>query len=184
MDIHIEKEYKILVDEKQFKILCAQHQPLSFIRQVNYYFDTPNKDIQKQKGAMRIRTSENTHMFTLKLPSETGLMEYECSTDGHRVEDLHIPQIVDLLASIHVGIEEVVNTLELTTERAVFETEVATLCFDKSTYYDTTDYEIEYEYKKEHDGLTIFQSILEPIEIQYESNCISKIQRAMNAKKE
>lgn len=41
--------------------------------------------------------------------------------------------------------------------------------------------EIEYEYKKEHDGLSIFQDIMKQINVVYEKNCISKIQRAINS---
>ena len=67
------------------------------------------------------------------------------------------------------------------TKRAVVETENAELCFDISTYGNHTDYEIEYEYKKEHDGLSIFQDIMKQINVVYEKNCISKIQRAINS---
>ena len=70
---------------------------------------------------------------------------------------------------------------ELHTQRAVYESEFAELCFDISTYHGKTDYEIEYEYKKEHDGLSIFQDIMKQINVVYEKNCISKIQRAINS---
>ena len=70
------------------------------------------------------------------------------------------------------------------TKRAVVETENAELCFDISTYGSHTDYEIEYEYKQPHDGLSVFQKLLSHVQLVYEKNCTSKIQRALQAVEE
>ena len=62
----------------------------------------------------------------------------------------------------------------------IFENEFAELCFDINYYNDMVDYEIEYEYKVEHDGYAIFNDILKKVNLKYTSNCKSKIQRALN----
>ena len=62
---------------------------------------------------------------------------------------------------------------------SVFESEFAELCFDINYYNDKIDYEIEYEYKANHDGFTLFNSILSSIDLPYTKNCKSKIQRAL-----
>ena len=55
MNKHVEKEYKMLVNKEQFDKLCSLYENLNFITQTNTYYDTVNGDIQKKKGAMRIR---------------------------------------------------------------------------------------------------------------------------------
>ena len=55
MNKHVEKEYKMLVSKEQFDKLCSLYENLNFITQTNTYYDTVNGDIQKKKGAMRIR---------------------------------------------------------------------------------------------------------------------------------
>lgn len=65
------------------------------------------------------------------------------------------------------------------TWRSVIKTENAEICLDKNIYRDRIDYEIEYEYKKEHDELRIFQDILAKVSLHYERNCLSKIARAL-----
>ena len=42
------------------------------------------------------------------------------------------------------------------------------------------DYDIEYEYLKEHDGIKTFNEILHPFHMKYEKNCPSKIARAFD----
>ena len=47
-------------------------------------------------------------------------------------------------------------------------------------FNDIHDYEIEYEYLKEHDGIKTFNEILHPFHMKYEKNCPSKIARAFD----
>ena len=61
----------------------------------------------------------------------------------------------------------------------MIDTGQAELCFDYNEYGDNSDYEIEYEYKTEHDGKNKFNEILLEIGLHYEKNCSSKIARAL-----
>ena len=46
--------------------------------------------------------------------------------------------------------------------------------------HKTEDYEIEYEYTSDHDGIHFFNSILEKYGLKWTKNCPSKIARALN----
>mgnify|MGYP003296204767 CR=1 FL=1 len=178
MDNNIEKELKILVSKEQFYALKEEYDPLHFETQINVYFDSEDKIIEKKHGAMRIRTKNNTHIFTLKMHSEEGLREHECYVDNRDVASLNRKEIIDLLNSYEIS-GPFVSTATLKTERAVYENEFAELCFDINYYDDCIDYEIEYEYRKEHDGIKAFNTILNKVNLVYTSNCKSKIQRAL-----
>ena len=181
MNKNIEKEYKILVNEFQFNQLCELYQPLTFTTQVNVYFDTETHAIKKCKGAMRIRTKNNKHTFTLKMYQGNDLLEFETNVEENSVNALNNDTILSLLASYHIE-PPFISIATLRTDRAVFEDDDAELCFDHNFYNSIEDYEIEYEYKREHDGFSKFNRILKRIGLKYESNCTSKIGRALKIK--
>lgn len=179
MNKNIEKEFKVLVTKQQFDFLLKSYPSVVFKKQVNTYYDTADRKIEKLRGAMRIREKDD-FIFTLKIPNNEDLLEYECNVEKNDVTALDNSDIKDLLAGYNIdGPFFVLTTLK--THRAVYETEFAELCFDISTYNGVTDYELEYEYKKDHDGNLVFQTILDKIGIVYHSNCDSKIKRAMDS---
>lgn len=180
MDKHIEKEYKILVSKEQFDKLCSLYKSLNFITQVNTYYDTVNRDIQKHKGAMRIRERNGKFLFTLKMSqkNEHDLIECECEVTENSIFALQTKEITELLQEYNIY-GNFIPLTTLVTKRAVFETEYAELCFDINTYGQHTDYEIEYEFKKEHDGRSVFQKLLNHVGLKFKENCSSKIQRAL-----
>lgn len=185
MNKHVEKEYKMLVSKEQFDKLCSLYENLNFITQTNTYYDTVNRDIQKQKGALRIRERNGRFLFTLKMRQENldGLCECECEVSENSVHALRSKEIIQLLQEYHIE-ADIIPLTTLVTKRAVVETENAELCFDISTYGSHTDYEIEYEYKRPHDGLSVFQKLLDQVQLVYVKNCTSKIQRALQAVEE
>lgn len=179
MNRNIEKEYKILVSKEDFESLLSLYPEASCQRQVNTYYDTVDYAIKKAHGAMRIREL-NGYTFTLKLPSEQGLLEFEKEVSGNDISIFDDEEITNLLSSYTIY-RPFTKLTTLTTDRILVKTDVAELCFDKSYYNGCVDYEIEYEYKADHDGLATFQTILQQVNLYYEKNCISKIQRAMNS---
>ena len=180
MNKNIELEYKVLLNKEQFDILIALYPDLIFRKQVNTYYDTKDMSIRSMKGAMRIREVNNSFIFTLKMHKDNDLLEYECEVEKNAVESLQTNEINILLKQY--GLKGPFQQLtSLTTYRGMHITEYAEICFDKNYYGDTMDYEIEYEYKKEHDGLKEFQAILDHVHITYEKNCASKIKRALDS---
>lgn len=180
MNKNIEKEFKVLLTEEQFTYLYNLYPSLEVKKQINTYYDTKENMICKMQGAMRIREKEGHFIFTLKKFMDEGLLEYECEVFENNIKVFAISDIKNLLKSYDLqGPFQELTTL--TTYRAVYDNGYAELCFDKNEYNGITDYEIEYEYKKEHDGLSFFQKILDEIDVKYEKNCISKIQRALQS---
>lgn len=180
MKSNIEKEYKLLVTKEQFYNLLKQYPDIKFDTQINYYIDTEDTAIRNLHGAMRIRHVHDMYIFTLKLPSKDGLLEFEKEVQSTSLEVLHDKDIQQLFQKYHIhGTFKYLTTL--TTQRAIYHTEYAELCFDINTYHGITDYEIEYEYKKEHDGIIAFQEILKSIQVTYTSNCDAKIKRALDS---
>ncbi|MDE6195675.1 MAG: CYTH domain-containing protein [Erysipelotrichaceae bacterium] len=181
MNKNIEKELKILVSKEKFYELLSFYPQLSFKKQVNVYYDTKDHQILNHYGAMRIRTKDH-HIFTFKKCTSQGLEEYECSVDQNSSDMLLKEPIASFLQSQNL-FPPFYEIASLCTYRGVIETEYAELCFDINEYNGITDYEIEYEYKKEHDGISLFNNILSKVQLSYEENCPAKIKRAMINKK-
>lgn len=179
MNKNIEKEFKILVSKDKFELLCNMYKPLTFIKQINQYYDTPDNLIKNKQGAMRIRSKNDKHIFTLKIYENNELLEYECEVNENSIHSLNHPNIISLLDSYDIK-GPFVKTASLTTNRAMVITDEAELCFDENFYNGICDYEIEYEFKKDHDGLSRFNQILNEVDLHYETNCKSKIARALS----
>ena len=120
MNKHVEKEYKMLVSKEQFDKLCSLYENLNFITQTNTYYDTVNGDIQKKKGAMRIRERNGRFLFTLKMRQENldGLCECECEVSENSVHALQSEEIVQLLHEYQIE-AAIIPLTTLVTKRAV-----------------------------------------------------------------
>lgn len=183
MEKNIEKEFKILLNKEEFFNLVSIVQPNEFVLQKNTYFDTTDHLLRNKKIAMRIRTKNNKNIFTLKSPNDQGsLDEYECICTNNSLNEINENQeIKKLLTKFNINNAIFKETCSILTYRAKKITDVAELCFDINIYNNIIDFEIEYEYKLEHDGLTTFNNILKPINKLYEKNCLSKIKRALDS---
>lgn len=183
MNTNIEKEYKVMLNKDQFNKLTSKYNGLVFKKQINTYYDNAQMDIQNIHGAMRIREISNSYLFTMKLLKADDLYEFECVVDRNDNSVFDEPEIKKLLDEYHI-IGPFQQITSLTTFRAMLCNELAEICFDENHYNGIVDYEIEYEYKCDHDGLSIFQKILNPIGITYKENCPSKIKRAFDSIKQ
>ena len=56
---NIERELKLLINEKVYNELLHSYDFHNPITQTNTYFDTNNQDVKKQRGAVRIRTIQD-----------------------------------------------------------------------------------------------------------------------------
>lgn len=181
MKINIEKEYKLLVSKAEFYKLLAMYPNAVFKTQINTYYDTEFNDIRNAKGACRIRQMDNgIYIFTLKMHSNKGLLEFEKNVTGNDSSIFLDEEIVRILKDYDIN-GPVHKIASLRTKRAVIVSEDAELCFDINEYNGHHDFEIEYEYKREHDGLLVFNNILSTISQKYKENCDSKIKRALDS---
>lgn len=175
MKQEVELELKTLVTKEQFEKLVSFYQPLTFIRQHNYYYVT--NDIKHYGFRIRLRAGEQ--LFTLKQKKHGQTMEYEKVFVGELQND---PEIVALLAQFQIFPPYHLFG-ELITERAVVETDWAELCFDINHYNGQIDYELEYEVKQPHDYQTVFFELLKKADILYQPSWGSKYQRCLASQK-
>lgn len=171
--VEIEFKTKISKDEyeKLIKLFDLKDKIFS---QTNYYFDTPNHSLIKNGIILRIREKSYNIKLTSKTPQETGVLERHIILD----KDEAYKMIENGFDASIIEINEHVNMVaKLTTHRAKMEYKSGTLFFDMNTYYDTTDYEIEFESNNEELGKKEFLEFLNENNLTY-IKMISKSKRA------
>lgn len=169
-----ETELKALLSREDFERLASFYQPLEFVEQHNFYFITDDP----KHYAFRIRTRNGEQLFTLKHKENGKTVEYEKVFDGRMEDDQDIMQT---LASFNIFPPFRIFG-ELVTQRAVYENELAELCFDINTYNGITDYEVEYEIKKYHKYKKAFREILGKADIPFVLNKTSKYKRCLRSR--
>jgi uncharacterized protein YjbK len=150
----IENEFKYLVSEENFKRLQElirnkyPHSLSLFIHQTNYYYDTSDFYLHKNKITLRARAIDNKIEMQFKR-SEKVTGQDKKSTEFHRYLE-NIPKTIPS-SFIPADITEDANLLgSLTTERTSFQiSNEVRIDFDKNNYLGITDYEIEIEYENE-----------------------------------
>lgn len=173
MSKEIEIEAKNILTSSEFQKLCEAFSITEedFSTQINYYFDTEELSLKSKKSALRIREKNNQFTLTIKEPNDIGLLEtneaipLDMATqmiDGQILPKGEVKDVVNRL----IG-ENYTFTLlgSLTTSRAEVSYLDGTLVFDKSTYLDKTDFELEYEGSDEEQVEKNFQQILDSYHI-------------------
>jgi uncharacterized protein YjbK len=105
--------------------------------------------------------ADETHLFISKEKAD------ELIANGFDASIIGIPYFVK-------------NVANLTTYRASTPYKNGVLFFDKSVYYDTTDFEIEYEVDDINEGLRDFNRFLEEYNIEFKES-IRKSKRAFDS---
>ncbi|MDO4467420.1 MAG: CYTH domain-containing protein [Bacillota bacterium] len=175
----IEKELKILVSKKDYETIVNSYEFSSPWAQTNTYYDTPNGYVRSLNGACRIRSIGSKKIFTLKIrisPDSHIELEKEINVDS--MKEIKDEEVLGWIQKYEIPLNELAPIISFTTNRRIVDLENAELCADETIFASHTDYEIEYEYKKIHNGIEEFNKILETIGKQYEKNCPSKIARA------
>ncbi len=177
----IEKELKLLVTKEQFNKIINSYEFSKPWKQTNTYYDTEDNDIKIKGGAMRIRKIGDKKIFTLKIRIDfITLHEYEKEINCETIEEIQDEEILSWISKLNLT-KPVHKTISFDTYRQVFENDKAELCADQTIFNGShTDYEIEYEYKVEHNGIQEFNKILNNFGLSYEKNCPSKIARAFH----
>ena len=180
MKTSLEIEFKTAISEDIYNKLIKKFNLKDNIKtQINHYFDTPNKDIINAGLVLRIRQKGNYYKITSKTPSKDGTIEKHIQLEENEALKI-LQQGFD--ANI-IGIPYYVNKVaELTTHRVTMPYEGGIIFFDKNTYYDTTDYEIEYEVSDFATGENNFNKFLQENEIAFVKTT-SKTKRALKAAK-
>ena len=173
MTQEIEIEFKNLVTEEEFIRLLSHFHIIEedFITQDNHYFDTPDYQLKGKQSALRIRQKNGTYTLTLKTPLNEDLLETnqplsKSQSDSLLHEGLFPEgEVKNVLQSIPVALESLQHFGTLSTSRAEIDYQDGLLVFDKSSYLQKEDYELEYEVKERKSGEAIFRQLLEQLHI-------------------
>lgn len=157
-------------------------------KQVNYYIDTPDFKLKEHCSALRIRVKDNQYEMTLKTPAKVGLLEYNYIVDIKPEMNLiisndNLPDDIRQIVVEQFGVKDTTLSIlgALTTYRQETKYTGDLLVLDKSEYFDTTDYELEFEVKDYNQGLQKFQSLLNELNLEHHQP-LNKVQRFFKKK--
>lgn len=139
----LEIEFKSALTKEEYELLIQTYnlENKSFI-QTNFYFDTNNYDLLNNKIILRIREKDYNIKLTSKIKQEIGTLERHIILDKEKAYEM----IKNGFDANIIGIDyNVVNIAKLQTERVKFPYKNGIIFLDKNTYYDTVDYEVEFE---------------------------------------
>lgn len=176
-----ERELKVILNKEQYDQLLNSYDFDEPILQKNTYFDSFDQQLKKAQCAVRIRNIGSENILTVKKPKDAiTKYEYEfpISPESYTIEDLHPSEKDHLESIIHLN-EKLYPTVVFETIRRNLKTRDAVISLDKTVFANHTDYELEYEYSDDHDGISRLNEFLKPIHITYQKNGPSKLARAI-----
>lgn len=173
-----EIEFKTYISEEQYNKLISEFQlDNNIFAQTNYYFDTEDSKLLNEKTVLRIRQKCCNFKLTKKTRAELGADETHLFLSKEKADEL----LANGFDANIIGIPYFVkNVCNLTTYRASTPYKNGVLFFDKSVYYNNTDYEIEYEVDDINEGLRDFKNFLEQYNIEFKES-IRKSKRAYDS---
>lgn len=183
---HLEIEYKTLLTETEFTYLLDDFSEVKPVSQINYYIDTPELDMKKNRMSLRIRTFDEQAELTLKIPQEIGNHEYNQSlsfTEAQElIENFSLPdgEICQLIVQTSVPVQKLAVWGQLSTIRYEKETPIGLMALDENRYADQHDYELEVEVTDPDSGKIAFHDYLNSkgVRFKYAS---SKVARTANS---
>lgn len=177
---NLERELKIMLTKEQYDQIRSDISFDRCYRQTNTYYDTPDQKLKQMGGAFRIRQLPDHSVITLKLPSDAiTKQEYEYPTKATSPETLSKEELQ--LLQEKAGIQPPLRqTASFTTLRCEKKLEHAELCLDQTDFGSVTDYELEYEYSDDHNGIRVFNQFLSRYGLKFEKNRLSKLGRAIS----
>lgn len=183
MSQEIEIEYKILLTFDKYLLLSNKMPfPNQAIMQTNYYFDTKNNDLRKERSALRIRKKNDGYTLTLKEPYGEHILEtHDALTEGEFLQWINEnpvtkPNVSNQLIKLGIKDTDLIYLGSLTTERKTFTKYGIEYVLDKSEYNGITDYELEIEAPTAESGMAAFKKILQDFHIKKQA-AITKNER-------
>lgn len=184
-----ERELKVILNKEQAEKLIHQIQFEKPRTQINTYYDSPRGTFKEKGIALRIRhivrdNGDDEWILTIKKPLDAiTKYEYEKPTTAQSLEELAEEDIAWIKSHIPFP-DDIEKLVSFKTERRILELNNAEVSLDHTFFANHDDYEIEYEYRSDHDGIKAFNELLKPLNVQFEKNCLSKLARAVLDKKD
>ena len=182
MKYELEREIKNLLTKQEFLRLKKffHFSDDDFQPQTNYYFETENQDLKKLQAALRIRQKNEKFVLTLKQKRKDDVHEYHLNLSSQEAKALlqkqNTKKIKEILHAIGAESLNPHYLGSLTTLRAQCLFMEGMIFLDKSSYFQQTDYEIEYEVKNWAEGKQAFYHLMQEHEIHLKPT-LSKIAR-------
>ena len=181
MNKRSERKLKRLLSKEQYEQIGKSYEFSDSFTQINTYYDSKDSYLKQHKGAMRIRTIGNKHIFTLKIRTDSIThIELEKEINTNNLKDIKDFEILEWIEQYAIP-KNLCPITSFKTIRKEYKIENAILCLDETHFHNHIDYELEYEYTKEHNGIQCFKSLLKPFGITYQKNCPSKLARALSS---
>ena len=169
MTQEVEIEYKNMLTKQEYERLLSLYggiQPITWT-QTNYYADTHDLKLKKNKSALRIRELPDKTECTLKTPYKNHLMETTIpldKADAQRMiqSDALIlsEKMIQLLSEMEIHVKDLSFLASLSTERFELQKENCLIVLDKSIYGTKQDFELEIEATNEEEGIQFFNEFL------------------------
>ena len=167
MQTNIEIEFKTRIKKDLYlKLIEEFNLTYNVFRQVNYYFDTKELDLSKQKIVLRIRQKkDNFFKITLKSQKEKKAFESHIIIDKNQASDMLANgfNISKFFPDYNYEVEFIAS---LENFRAKMSYDEGILFLDKCVYQNKEDYEIEYEVNNYNTGKKSFNKILAKYDIR------------------
>ncbi len=187
MTQELEIEFKNMLTKKEYTNLLTFYggsSPNTWV-QTNYYMDTPDLALKKQKSALRIRQLPDRAECTLKTPYQNHLLETTTVLTKQEAQEMIdsntfvlSEQMNSMLTNMDIDVKQLTFLVSLTTERFEQKYGECLLVLDKSTYGTKEDYELEIESTNETEGLRFFHALLDKHRIPVRKT-ENKVRRAM-----
>lgn len=191
-----ERELKAMLSQEQADKLLKSSAFTETRVQKNTYYDNPDQSLKQNGMALRIRTIESDQVSNQKHPVEAKYIltikkpldsitkyEYERPVHTNKLKDLNEEE--RSWVQDHLNADQTLDSLNpiasFTTTRHICQFPDAEYSVDHTVFDHHEDYEAEYEYRKQHDGIKAFNRILSAAGLQWTKNGPSKIARAFQS---
>lgn len=180
MKPHLEIEYKTLLTHDEYQTLNTHFNFERIIEQTNIYFDA-DQALFNKKMMCRVRILEGKFKFTLKIPQDEGVLEYEFDMPSL---DLNHPKLVSILKP-HIGnLKNLKEVGQSHTLRKIYSDDYGEWCLDYNAFSNHNDYELEYELFKPHPlAYDHYLTVIQDLKITYKP-ADPKYLRSINSKKQ
>ena len=187
MEKNTDVEFKSLLTKEEYDRLIKQFKGSKQDFQTNHYFDTVRFSLKALDVSVRVRERDDISLTYKRkkgynIDVKTVVINQAKFEEIKKTGVIDIPEIADELYKL-IKDQKLVNFMSLSTLRTYLPYSNGVLNIDKSTYLDTTDYEIEYSSKSYHQGKDEFIQLINDLNIAYKKSN-KKIQRAYARLKE
>lgn len=166
MKTNKEIEFKTKLNQDDYKKIIALLRLKNPFTQTNYYFDTNNFDLLKEKTIVRIREKSDNIKITLKKGKLNGSIESH-SLINDSIKSNLLKTGFNLKTYFRDYDCFVQYKARNQTERFELSYRGGMLFIDKTYIKNQAYYELEFEHDNYNEGLKIFKSFLEKYNINY-----------------